>query len=294
MLSLGIDIGGSSVKVAARRADGSARTGRSPSYRRPDASQLADAVRDAAAAAGVTPGEAVGSAGVCLPGVLDERREAIALSVHLPELVGVPIRKVMARALGAARTPLAYLSDANATAYDVYHSRAMTGRLFLLAMGTGVGASVVDEPGKLLFVDGDSPGHIGQCDVSLDADPPIGPDGGAGGLEAYASAGALVPRYGPDVVSACERLTAADPPLRALARAVRIAHAIYRPHHVCIAGGIGIRMAKSVPDLRRLVEVHLTSLARPNWTLVAGYSDFHAALGAARFAAAQSTTPRTA
>ncbi|MBV9490447.1 MAG: MFS transporter, partial [Verrucomicrobia bacterium] len=53
-----------------------------------------------------------------------------------------------------------------------------------LALGTGVGAAVLDD-GVPLRVDGDSPGHLGQIDVSLDDRAPIGPDGGAGSLEGY-------------------------------------------------------------------------------------------------------------
>jgi hypothetical protein len=57
-----------------------------------------------------------------------------------------------------------------------------------------VGASVLDEGGKFLHVSGESPGHFGQLDVSLETDPPIGPDGGAGSLEAYIGTAALIAR----------------------------------------------------------------------------------------------------
>jgi predicted NBD/HSP70 family sugar kinase len=75
-----------------------------------------------------------------------------------------------------------------------------------------------------------------------------------------------------------------DPPLRALARAVRIAHALYRPHHVFLAGGIGIRLKPFVDGLHRQVAHQLTRISRPDATLSAAQSDFHAAQGAARLA----------
>ena len=50
--------------------------------------------------------------------------------------------------------------------------------------GTGVGASVVDGNGQFLHVSGETPGHFGQLDVSLETNAPIGPDGGKGSLEA--------------------------------------------------------------------------------------------------------------
>ena len=70
----------------------------------------------------------------------------------------------------------------------------------------------------------------------------------------------------------------------ALARTIRICHAIYRPQHVCLAGGIGIRIGRLLPDLRTLVERDLTRLAREGWTLSVGDHDFHAAIGVAKLA----------
>ncbi len=57
----------------------------------------------------------------------------------------------------------------------------------MISLGSGVGMSVLDD-GVPLAVDENSPGHLGQINVSLDSNPPIGPDGGAGGLEAYIGA----------------------------------------------------------------------------------------------------------
>ena len=78
-------------------------------------------------------------------------------------------------------------------------------------------------------------------------------------LESRYGGRAWVNKMGPD-----------DPPMRALARAIRIAHALYRPHHVCLAGGIGNRMGRLLPDLRHAVEDRLTNIARAGWTLSVG------------------------
>jgi hypothetical protein len=72
--------------------------------------------------------------------------------------------------------------------------------------------------------------------------------------------------------------------VRALVRAIRIAHAIYRPLHVCLTGGVGIRLKPLVAEIRAAVEKDLTSVARPGWTLTTGESDYHAACGVARYA----------
>ncbi len=69
-----------------------------------------------------------------------------------------------------------------------------------------------------------------------------------------------------------------------MAKAIRICHAIYRPHHIVLAGGLGIRLGRVLPALQQLVQLDLTRIARPGWTLSTGSSDFHAACGAARMA----------
>jgi len=67
-------------------------------------------------------------------------------------------------------------------------------------------------------------------------------------------------------------------------RAIRIAHAIYRPQHICLTGGVGIRLAGLVGQIKARVETGLTRVAREGWTLSVGESDYHAACGAARWA----------
>jgi hypothetical protein len=136
------------------------------------------------------------------------------------------------------------------------------------------------------MIEGDSPGHMGQVDVSIPGEEVIGPDGGAGSLEGYIGAPALTARYGNDMAATLAGLSDKDAPIRALARAIRVFHAIYRPQHVCFTGGIGIRLKHLVPTIRRLVNTNLTSVADPDWTLATGDDDFHAARGAARLAAA--------
>jgi hypothetical protein len=78
-----------------------------------------------------------------------------------------------------------------------------------------------------------------------------------------------------------------DPPLMALARTIRICHAIYVPRHVALVGGIGIRLKHRLPTIKRMVDEKLTRLAQRDWTLRCGEDEFHAACGAARYAAAR-------
>jgi predicted NBD/HSP70 family sugar kinase len=274
-LILGIDIGGTGAKVAALR-DNTVIWTVKRGYRKPTAEDLIQAIRSAVAG---REGE-FSAVGLCVPGLLDERRERVALSVNVPALMDLRLDDLVAQALGRRPPELFILNDSIASGYDVFCTRKLSGRLLVLALGTGVGAAVLDD-GVPLAVDNESPGHVGQFDVAVEGDRVVGPDGGAGSLEGYIGAAALRQRYGSDPAS---KMRPHDAPVRALAKAIRICHAIYRPRHIVLAGGLGIRLAGILPDLRKRIETDLTAIARRDWTLTTGDSDFHAACGAARWA----------
>jgi glucokinase len=306
MLALGLDIGGSSVK-AALLADGRAGpVARSDIYEQPDRAALTLAMGQAAASVLEGVATAVDRIGLCAPGVLDRTTMSVAKSVNLPGIVGAPLGELVAAAVeeaGHVHAPhqlSVVTTDAHATAYDLFASEGLKGRLLCLALGTGVGGSVMDE-GVALHVSGETPGHLGHIDVSLDGHPPAAADGSRGTLESYIGLRALLrtraitmPGAPPSARAAAPDAAgepsfdagAMDQPLRALARAVRICHALYRPQHVRLAGGVGVRLGPFLDRLRSLVEQDLTSLARPGWTLACGGDDFHAARGVARLAAA--------
>jgi predicted NBD/HSP70 family sugar kinase len=273
--SLGIDIGGTGVKLAALDGNAILWTAKR-GYRQPTVLDLVHAIRD-----GLRGREQEFDAiGLCVPGLLDETRQRVALSVNVPALMEISLGDLVAEALGAPPAGWSVTNDSVACGYDVFATRKLPGRLLVLALGTGVGAAVLDD-GAALHVDNESPGHVGQLDVSVPGDPIIGPDGGAGSLEGYIGAAALRQRYGSNPAS---KIRPNDPPVLALAKAIRICHAIYRPHHIVLAGGLGIRLGRILPDLRKRVDTGLTSIARQDWTISVADSDFHAACGAARLA----------
>jgi predicted NBD/HSP70 family sugar kinase len=279
-MQIGIDIGGTSVKAAAMENGRCLWTGQSGFYSRPDAAQLRSAIR--AAVDGRAP--RVDAIGLCAPGLYNSEERKITYAINVPGIEGIPIDRLVPETLDLNFTrPTKFCHDGQATGFDVFQSRQTRGRLLVLTLGTGVGLAVLDDA-KPLMVEGDCAGHFGQIDVSIAGHPVIGPDGGAGGLEGYLGVVALRDKYGPDVSSAVMRFTGDEPPMLALARAIRIAHAIYRPDHICLCGGIGIRLKHLIPKLKKTVETELTSLARPGWTLTTGDDNFHAARGAARMA----------
>lgn len=279
MTSLGIDIGGTSVKLALLREGQVVWTGQSPFYHRPDTAALIEAIRQAAAGRDAS----ADVAGLCVPGLLDPIRRRITLSVNVPGLMDIVLDDLIERSLGKGVGELRIINDAVATATDLIVARRLGGRVCSIAIGTGVGMGVLDD-GKPLFIEGASPGHIGQVDVSLDdGEEVIGPDGGRGSLEGYLGVPAIARRYG-SVEAWLPAATVSDPPIRALVRALRICHAIYRPQHVLLMGGIGIRLRRLASEIKAACDDRLTSVAFKGWTLECGESDLHAARGAAYLA----------
>ncbi|MBY0312801.1 MAG: ROK family protein [Phycisphaerales bacterium] len=295
---LGIDIGGTSIKLAiladpvGNPANPPLYTARSKTYERPDRQRL---VHVLAAALAQTPGEmqhALSAVGVCAPGLVDASGRIIK-AVNVPGLEGLTPADIVS--LAGQETlphglPVVPQTDTHAAAFDFAVTHAIQGRLLAISMGTGIGAAVLDGPDhRPLIVSGRGPGHLGQLDVALpelDANVPIGPDGGRGSLEAYMGLPALRARFGPQLGRVLEHadLHPNHPPLAALVKALRIAHAIYRPNTIALLGGVGIRLSPLIDDLHAAASRDLTGLAHPGWELRSGDSDFHAASGVARLA----------
>ena len=281
MQTLGIDIGGSSVKAALLDGETVAWTSAGPTYQRPTTDELVAAVR----ATIRWPLPPLDGVGLCVPGLLDRATQTITYSVNVPGLAGIPLPQILARVLNAELPQRLYITnDAAATGYDIWSTRKPAGRLLTIAVGTGIGASVIDD-GAFLLVDGDSPGHLGQTDVGQFGEAIIGPDGGLGSAEAYLGGPVIASRHKADPRMVLDGWKGDEIEIKALARLLRISHAIYRPQHFCLAGGLGIRMAHLLPAIRRHVEDRLTSIARSGWTLFVGSDDYHAARGAARLGA---------
>lgn len=295
-MNLGIDIGGSSVKAALLDSGREVWMGGSGAYTRPLAPELESAVGDvvfgAIAAAG---NRGLASVGVCAPGLRDANG-VITKALNVPGLVGMSPKSLVARAAPElAGVRVAEFTDSHAAAADYWRTRPSPGRLLALSMGTGIGACVLDaevggKPAPLI-VTGRGPGQIGQMDVGIEekqeetwAGKSMPP--GTGTLESHMGLPALRARFGENAIAlqtAIEdgRLRADRWPLRGLVRALRIAHAIYLPERIVLLGGVGIRLRPMLEDMRVRVADGLTALAKPDWTLEAGESDYHAARGAA-------------
>src|SRR5881628_1606709 len=93
MISLGIDIGGSSVKLAL--VDGAGQTAwqtQSEPYAQPTRQQLADSIRAAIAGRFDARGAAVG---VCVPGTRGRGSHTVLQSINLPALNGLNLDELV-------------------------------------------------------------------------------------------------------------------------------------------------------------------------------------------------------
>ncbi len=292
--TLGIDIGGTAVKAALLHPDGSSHTHVSTGYARPDRDRLRSAIAEAVGGIGRVDTSAVRAVGLCVPGRRAASGDRIELAVNVPGLEGYPFDRIVAEALGRS-LPVRVCSDAEAATIDAARDHPAAHRVLGIAIGTGVGASLV-ENGRPLRIGAGTIGHLGQVDIGLlpgvaaPGEGPIGPDGGRNSLEAYLGAAALRSRLGDDFASRLAALPAAEPALLALVRAVRIGLAIYTPDLVLVLGGLGLALKPHHQALDRAIRADLSRIAPAGWRLEFGRSRFHAALGACRMAAGCSDT----
>ncbi len=287
-VAIGIDVGGTRIKVVKLVQDQADRIAMSPPYCKLGMKDLAEHIRQCVKE--VAGGSEVAAIGLCLPGVVEGGR--VVRSVNLPGLEGEQIEALFEGGEGVCCAGgVRVFSDAHAAGFDLsrkWEGGHGGGRLACVSIGTGVGLAVLDG-GELVCVSGGSSGHLGQVDVCPDAWPdlgaPVGGDGGRGSLESYVGYRALVGRYGSEEIGEIERgLERDDTPIRALARGLRVVHAIYRPGAIYLAGGVGLAMGSCLEQLDELVREGLTNLSIDGWKLGVGESLHHAARGAALLA----------
>jgi glucokinase len=284
---VGIDIGGTSVKAVHVRDGVVIGTGGSDAYARPDRATIEDAVETAARCAlGGNGGDTRGwVVGVCVPGILNADVSRVVRAVNLPGLSDVDFRSLMERAVpGCVFGPL--MSDAIAAAHGYWSLAPRPGRMLMLSLGTGVGAAVLDD-GVPLRMTRSGAGHFGQIDVGVcgPGTVPIGPDGGRGSLEAYVGVAALRGRFGEGIIEGVLGLPGDDAVFVALARAIRIGHAMFAPDQIVLLGGIGTALKPRIDDVERLVREDLTSVAAAGWSLKVGDPGHYGAVGAVRLGA---------
>ena len=193
-VAIGVDFGGTNIKVALVDRDGKIlgkRVAPSDPQRGSDTviGEMAALASTLLTESGLTSGDVVG-AGLGSPGPLDLKAGTIIRSTNLPGWQNVAIRRELSDRLGL-RVYLA--NDANAAALGEFWAGAgrSGGDLVMLTLGTGVGGGVVHR-GRLVEGHFDNAAELGHMIVVVDG-LPCG-CGQHGCLEQYASAAAVARR----------------------------------------------------------------------------------------------------
>jgi glucokinase len=183
MRQLGLDVGGTNIKLAVLEDDTVAETRHAPTLSEDGGP---DTVLERIAAFGASAG-AVDSVGVALPGLFDERGAAVLLPNLYGDWVGRPIREPLEHSFGQ---PVALVNDGHAFALAEARVGAARGSrdAICVVCGTGVGGGLV-VGGKLHLGVADRAGEIGHHTVILDG--PRCECGNDGCLELVAGARAI-------------------------------------------------------------------------------------------------------
>jgi glucokinase len=187
--SVGVDLGGTNLRVAAVDSDGMILERVSlpavydcgPERVIEDIVRVIDSVRRPLGAAGLR------GVGIGIPGFVDFDAGVVIETANLPGFQGFPIREEIQRHLGA---PIILENDANAAALgEMWMGAGRDVRdLILLTLGTGIGGGIVID-GKILHGFRGMAGEIGHMTVFPDGNP-CG-CGNCGCLEKHASATAI-------------------------------------------------------------------------------------------------------
>lgn len=239
--TVGIDIGGTHVRVGAVTADGriaARRDADTPAGGDPE--RLGTLLRDSVRRITNELGPPVVPIGVALPGLRDPATGILQRALNLPELQGIDVREYLAGAIGHA---VFVESDVNAAGWAQWHHLDWRpARFVYLSLGTGVGGSVILD-GRLVRHTRGGAGHFGFLVVDTAPDAPVDAAGVPGCLSAVA-AGPVLTRAAAPTADA-EPTAAATVPSAVLDQAAsglavalaNVAH-LYAPDCIALGGGV--------------------------------------------------------
>jgi glucokinase len=269
---------------------------------------MADALFDAAAAAGIEPSTLAG-VGVGSPGVIDDDAGTVSQARNLPDWIeAFPVARVLGDAVGARVSIGNDVSVATNAEFELGAAKEFQSLLGVF-WGTGVGGGIVLD--GLQWDGRGAAGEIGHVVVKMDGRQC--PCGRFGCMEAYAGRGAMEARarklhedrgHKTDLFKIMEergrtRLTSGiwsraleaedkmaidivDEAVEAIGTAVASALNVLDVEAVVIGGGLGIRLGE--PYAKRIEAAmmpHLFASERPPAVRVAALGDLGGAVGAA-------------
>jgi glucokinase len=183
---IGVDIGGTNIKIAAVSAKGEVLARGVVETRAGDGPALAFR-RIHAAARHLSGGGGVHGVGIGCAGLIDATRGVLRVSPNLPAWKGAPLARL---AKAHFSVPVAVENDATSAAFGESFVRGARGRdLVFITLGTGVGGGIVADGRVVRGVSGYG-GEIGH--MTVDPNGPPCRCGARGCLEAYAGAYGIV------------------------------------------------------------------------------------------------------
>jgi glucokinase len=193
-LFLGIDVGGTNVKMGLVDASGALRSrtiASTPSLKTPRR-VVAHALEFSSEQLRTMQGRAtLAGVGMAVPGVLDTKEYRLREVVNLPGWLNQPLLEILA---SACQMPVAVVNDANAAAFAEHMLRGL-GRqsLALITLGTGIGCGLVID-GSPYSGDHGCAGELGHLAVRFGPNALPCTCGSRGHLECYAGASGVTAR----------------------------------------------------------------------------------------------------
>lgn len=263
-ISLGVDLGGTRIKLCAVDESGTLRDHRETATADDGSATWRQAVRDLVRAAEATLGQPADTVGLAAPGLAAASGRAIDfMPGRLQGLEGLDWSVELGR-------PVAVLNDAHAFVLGEAWLGAARGcrHVVGLTLGTGVGGGVISH-GALLLGHRQRAGHLGHLSLDPEGDPDC--TGVPGGLEDWIGEQSLPRRSGGRFTTTRDLLAAvadgdADAAacwrksVRALAAAVASLINLFDPERVVIGGGIaqaGPALFEPLEQRLREIEWHI-------------------------------------
>ena len=185
-IAIGVDVGGTTTRVAVVDADGrvfSSRRGPTPSDGRAIVQWIADGVRGVVSES-TSKGNNPACMGVALPGIVDRAKGVLVRSVNLAALEGRRILDELEEQVGLR---VVMMTDAEAATWGEYVTSPTPGDCFAhLRLGTGIACGVVLH-GRLMPTDPQRKTHWDMLAVDQSADAAACSCGLRGCLEMIAS-----------------------------------------------------------------------------------------------------------
>jgi len=285
---IGVDLGGTSIKLGCFEQDGTCTAERSiptPQPSTPEAviAAIATAINQ------IDPDGRCGAIGIGAPGPVDRTERISLVAINLAGWDNVPL----AAAIEAqCQRPVVLGNDANCAGLgEAWLGAARRWRnSIVLTLGTGVGGAIVLD-GQLFTGHRGAAGELGL--ISIHADGPMCNSGNQGSIEQFCSVQAIRRDFGCEPLELSQRAEMGDAEAIAYWQrygrylGVGLANLVYvlTPEAIVLGGGISAGFDLFLPSVLEEIEVRVLPTSREGLVIrVAELGNRAGAIGAARLA----------